>query len=172
MPANMKEEYGYGGSSTKSKKSKKKAGFLGPLNPFRKKVKNEDGSVTTYNRFSGKKVKTKGPDGTKTKYKGKDGQISKIKTKDSKVKYDKGTGNIRKTKETVRDESGKRTGTRKRKYDADGNLVKAKNTKGIFKRSEKVKLKDGTVRKAKNVKELDQKVLQVTSIKLKRKVTV
>ena len=164
MPANMKEEYGNGGSSTKSKskKTKKttKAGFLGPLNPFRKKVKvkNEDGSttVTTYNRFSGKKVKDKTTDAegntTKTKYKGKDGQISKIKSKDSKIKYDKKTGNIRKTKETIRDDDGKRTGTRKRKYDEDGTIRKAKNTKGIFKRSEKVKLKDGTVRKSKNIK--------------------
>ena len=158
MPANMKEEYGYGGSSTKSKKSKKKAGFLGPLNPFRKKVKNEDGSVDTFNRFSGKKIKTKGPDGTKTKYKGKDGQISKIKSKDSKIKFDKKTGNERKSKVVNRDADGKRTGVTKNKYDSEGNIRKYKKTAGPFRRSEKVKFKkdDATgmnvVRKAKNVK--------------------
>ena len=140
----------------------KKAAFLGPLNPFRKKIKNEDGSVTTYNRITGKKIKTKGKDESgntyKIKYKGKDGNISKVKQKDSKIKYDKKTGNVRKTKVTVRDEDGKRTGTEKNKFDKDGNLKKYKKTRGIFKRSEKVKFKhdDETganiVRKSKNVK--------------------
>ena len=91
------------GSTGKTQTMVKKAGLFGPLNPFRKKVKNEDGSTTTYNRITGKKVKEKGKDKDgntyKMKFKGKDGQISKFKQKDSKIKFDKKTGKERKTKE-------------------------------------------------------------------------